>query len=99
MMLEIFIFVIFQSLAINGFEQSMGEGMILNFYKKWLQKQKSWIGKPLGLCIQCASSVIGGIIFWPAALYCFGYKPIEWYVWGVDILVLVSLNLFIYKRL
>lgn len=99
MMIEILIFVLFQGLAINGFQLAMDEGMILNPYKKWLQKQKSWIGKPMGLCIKCSSSIGGAITFWPAALNAFGWHPIELFAWIFDVFVLVSINFFIYKRL
>ena len=99
MMLEILIFVLFQGLAINGFQQAMDEGMILNSYKKWLLKRKKWIGKPLGLCIRCAASVGSAVTFWPCALYCYGWHPFELYVWVLDALVLISVNFIIYKRL
>lgn len=99
MMLEILIFVLFQGLAINGFQQAMDEGMILNWYKNWLKKQKTWIGKMGGLCIKCASSVGGSITFWPAALYAFGFRPIEFFAWVFDIFVLVSVNWILYKKM
>lgn len=99
MMLEFLIFVLFQALAINGFQQSMDDGMILNPYKKWLQKRKSWIGKPLGLCIKCSASVGSIVTFWPVALYCYGWHPFELFAWVFDIFVLVSVNFMIYKKL
>jgi len=64
-MLEALIFVLFQGLAINGFQQAMDEGMIFNPYKNWLKKQKSWVGKPMGLCIKCSASVGSMVTFWP----------------------------------
>lgn len=98
-MIDILIFVFFQGLFINGFYQSMDEGMILNGYKKWLQKQKSWIGKPLGLCIKCASSVGGTVTFWPAVLLCFGWNPVEVLAWVMDIFILVAVNWWIFKKM
>lgn len=98
MMFEILIFVLFQGLAINGFQLAMDEGMILNPYKKWLQKRKQWVGKIGGLCIKCASSLGGSITFWPSALYVFGFKPIEIFAWIFDIFVLVYVNFFLYKK-
>lgn len=98
-MIDVLVFVILQGLAINGFQQAMDEGMIFNSYKKWLQKKKSWIGKPLGLCIKCASSVGGTITFWPVALYSYGFRQIELFAWVFDIFVLVSINFWIYKKL
>jgi hypothetical protein len=99
MMTEILIFVLFQGLAINGFNQAMDEGMIFNVYKKWLQKRPSWIGKPLGLCIKCSASVGSLVTFWPVALYCYGWHPFEIYVWIFDAFVLISVNWIIYKKL
>lgn len=99
MMTEILIFVFLQGLAINGFNLSMQEGMILSGYKTWLKKQKTWIAKPLGLCIQCSASVGGSITFWPAVLYVYGWRPIELFAWVFNIFVLVSVNFWIYKKL
>ena|SRR5579872_1315136 len=99
MMLEIFIFVLFQGLAINGFYQAMDEGMILSEYKNWLKKQKKWFGKPMGLCIKCAASVGGTITFWPAALFAYGWRPIELFAWVFDLFVLVTINFWIFKNL
>jgi len=99
MMLEILIFVLFQGLAINGFQQSMDKGMILEGYKKWLERRKPWVGKPMGLCIKCSASVGGTVTFWPAALYAFGFRPIEIFAWVFDIFVLISINWLIYKKL
>lgn len=98
-MINFLIFVILQGLAINGFQQAMDEGMIFEGYKKWLKKQKPWMGKMFGLCIKCASSVGGSITFWPAALYAFGFRPIELFAWVFDIFVLVSVNFWIFKKL
>lgn len=99
MMLEILIFVLFQGLAINGFHQAMDEGMIFNGYKNWLKKRKAWFGKPMGLCIKCSASVGGTITFWPAALYAYGWRPIELFAWVFDIFVLVVINFWIFKKL
>jgi uncharacterized membrane protein YeiB len=98
MMLEILIFVLFQSMAINGLVLSMEDGMILNGYKRWLKSRKNWFSHPMGLCIRCSASVFGTITFWPAALLGFGWKPIEVFAWIMDIFVLVYLNSFLYKR-
>lgn len=99
MMIDALIFVLLQGLAINGFQQVMDGGMIFNPYKKWLQKQKSWIGKPGGLCIKCLSSTGGTITFWPSALYCYGFHWFEIFVWIFDIFVLVYVNFYFYKKM
>jgi len=98
MMLEILIFVLFQGLAINGFQQAMDEGMILNGYKFWLKSKKSWFGKPMGLCIRCMASVGGSITFWPAALYGYGFRWVEVFAWVMDIFVLVYINFYFFKK-
>lgn len=98
-MLELLIFIFFQGLSINGFQQSMEDGMILNPYKKWLQKMPSWIGKPLGLCIKCSASIGSIVTFWPVALYVYGWHPFEIFVWVFDIFVLVSVNWILYKKM
>lgn len=99
MMLEFLIFVLFQGLAINGFQQAMDDGMILSSYKKWLKRQRSWIGKPLGLCIKCMASVGSIVTFWPVALYVYGFRPFEIFVWIFDSFVLISVNWWIYKKM
>lgn len=96
-MTDILIFVLFQGLAINGFQQAMDEGMILNGYKKWLQKQNSWIGKPMGLCIRCMSSTGSIVTFWPAVLFVYGWRPIEIFAWLFDMAALVTVNWLVYK--
>ena len=98
MMLEILIFVLLQGLAINGFQMAMDEGMILNPYKKWLQRQKGWVGRPMGLCIKCMAATYGTLTFWPSALCAFGFKPIELFAWIMDIFVLVYINFYLYKK-
>lgn len=99
MMLDILVFVLLQGLAINGVHRSMDEGMILSWYRNWLKKQRSWIGKPMGLCIICMSSVGGTLTFWPTALYVFGWNPIEIFAWVFDMFILVYINFFLYKKL
>lgn len=99
MMTEALIFVLFQGLAINGFQQAMDEGMIFNPYKKWLQKMPSWIGKPFGLCVKCSASVGSIVTFWPTVLYCYGWHPFELYAWVFDALILISVNWIIFKKL
>lgn len=99
MMIDSLIFVLFQGLAINGFQQAMEEGMIFNPYKKWLQKQKHWIGMPMGLCVRCMSSTGSVVTFWPAVLYRYGWHPTEVFAWVFDIFVLVSINFWIYKKI
>jgi hypothetical protein len=98
-MINFFLFVILQGLAINGFQQAMDDGMILSGYKSWLKKRKSWIGKMGGLCIKCSASIGSSITFWPTALYFYGWNWFEVLVWVFDALVLISVNWLIFKKL
>lgn len=98
-MIDFLIFVILQGLAINGFQQAMDEGMILNGYKNWLKKRKPWVGKIGGLCIKCSASIGSIITFWPTVLHFYGWNPFEILVWLFDALALISINWIIFKRL
>lgn len=93
------VFVILQAIFCNGFYESMNEEMILNGYKKWLKKRKMWIGKPLGLCVQCSSSALGAITFWPVCLMAFGFHWQEVPLFLYDIFILVYLNFYFFKKL
>jgi hypothetical protein len=98
MMVDILIFVFIQGLAINGFYMAMDEGMILNPYKKWLQKRKAWFGKPAGLCIRCMASMYGTLTFWPATVFAYGFRWIEVLAWIMDLFDLIYLNFYLYKK-
>lgn len=98
-MIDWIIFLFLQGLFINGISLSMGEGMILSRYKNWLKKRHEWIGKPFGLCVMCMSSVFGTITFWPMILYIYGFRPIELFAWVIDCFSLVSISLWVYKKI
>lgn len=109
------VFVILQSLAINGWHECFtGEKLIDGVTKtidyqgmigymiapKWIEKNKRKAWlKPVIGCIKCESSVMGGITFWGAVIPIFGFHPIEILVFIFDVFILVSLNWFIFKRL
>lgn len=94
------VFVVLQSLAINGIHESMSEGQVLNPFKKWLSKYVSeyWMN-PLGNCVRCMASVYGSITFWFLVVPIFGFYFIEILIFIFDVFILVSLNYFFYKRL
>lgn len=98
LVISFFVFVLIQGLAINGVYEAMREKMILNFFRKWLLKQPSWIANPLGLCVKCMASVWGGIFFWGTVLPIFGFHFIEIWVYIVDVFVLVVVNFQVYKK-
>lgn len=94
------IFVILQSICINGIFESFREGMIFSFLiSSFLSKHKvkKW-SKPVWSCVKCMSSVWGGIIYWPIVLCVYGFRPIEIYVFICDVFILVYLNNFFYKK-
>lgn len=61
-------------------------------------KQKQW-AKPIFTCVRCMASLYGSITFWIPVIWLFNFCSIEIYFWIVDIVSLVSLNWYIYKRL
>lgn len=88
-----------QSVFINGIKESMKENNILHFYDKWIRTLPSELGKPMGVCIKCASSFWGGVTYWPFVLIVFGFHWQEILVFVMDVGVLVYLNLFFYKKI
>lgn len=94
------IFVVLQSIAINGIYESMRQGNLLYPFKNWLSKYVSnhWM-KPLGDCIRCMSTVYGGITFWGTVLPVFGFCYFEIWVFIIDVFILCSLNYYFYKKL
>lgn len=109
-----FIFVVFQSLVINGvYESFKGSkyvdengkvtygGMIFyNISPKFFEKVRfKWWVKPMWGCIKCMASVWGAITFWPTVIYLFGFLWVEIPIFIADVFMLVYLNYFFYKRI
>lgn len=94
------LFVVLQSLFINGVKECFSEGNIFNKLGKWLDKtiKKEWIKKPLYKCCKCMASLYGAITFFPVVIYLFGFTWEEIPVFLFDIGILVYLNYFLYKR-
>lgn len=108
------IFLLIEALAINGvYEAFKGncwedlkrgrlcEGNIFykinpSFFEK--HRGKSWT-LPLWGCVKCQSSIIGGIIFWGAVLFLFGFHWVEIPIYVCNTFVLVTLNWIIYKKI
>jgi hypothetical protein len=100
LLVSFLIFVLLQSLFINGVKYSMSEGMILEGLSKWLRsKLGNYWFKPFGGCVSCMSSVYGTITFWVSIFPIFGFSFYELWVWVVDVFILVVLNFIIYKKL
>ena len=108
------IFLILQSLAINGWHTCFEGGCVEDihagkkcsgniFYKispSFFEKNKGkeW-ARPLWGCVRCESSVIGALTYWPVVLSLFGFYSVEVLVFIFDVFILVSLNYYIYKRI
>lgn len=108
------IFVVLQSLAINGWHACFEGGCVDDlhvgkkcsgniFYKispPFFEKNKGkeW-ARPLWGCVRCESSAIGALTYWPIVLWLFGFHIIEILVFIFDVFILVYLNYFLYKKL
>ena len=109
-----FLFIFMQAAYINGFFEAcrggcvneMNKGRICTgmvIYKlapEWFDRNKhrEW-SKPIFSCVKCMSSFHGGITFWPAAIYFFGFHWVQVPVYVFDVFILVTVNWFIYKKL
>jgi hypothetical protein len=109
------VFVVLQSLAINGIYESFRgsaikddvsgkvsyQGMV--FYMiapKFFEKYKyKYWSKNIFSCIKCMSSTYGALTYFPFVVYVFGFRWIEVPVFLFDVFVLVTLNWMIYKKL
>lgn len=93
------VFIILQSLFINGVNESFSEGNIFYPLRKQLDKYLSeWIKKPLYSCVKCQSSLYGTATLMPSVIYLFGFKIIEIPILIFDIFILVTANFIVYKR-
>lgn len=108
------LFVVLQSLSINGFHYSMQGGCVNDLHKGKVCKgnalymicpsffesnKNKWWSAPLWSCIKCMSSFWGAVTFWPVVVYLFGFHWPEIGVFLFDIPILCSLNYYIYKKL
>lgn len=79
------------------------EGNIFYKVSLWFNKRENrickFLSKPLFNCIRCMASIWGTITFWVAVIPIIGFYPQEIIVWLFDILILVSLNWQIYKKM
>lgn len=94
------LFAIIQAFIINGYKESLNEGMILYGFSKFIEntiKSEYW-RKPITSCVRCLSSTIGAITFWPFVLIVFGWHWQEIFIYISDVFVLVYLSWYFYKR-
>lgn len=78
-------------------------GNLLFPVAKWVgtRKSKFWklISRPFSQCIRCAASLWGAVTFFPIVIWVFGFEWWEFGVYVFDVLILVSLNWLVYKKL
>lgn len=113
-LIELFVFIVLQSLFINGVNECFKggcindmtdgkkcQGMIFyNINPDFFEKHKgsNW-AKPFWTCVKCMSSVWGAATFWPVVVYLFGFNWVEIPVFIFDATALVTMNWIIYKKL
>ena len=56
-MMDTLVFLVINSLFINGLKIAMEEGMILEWLGKWGEKWLGYLWMPLGGCVTCMASV------------------------------------------
>lgn len=95
------LFVLIQSLAINGLKLCFDKEEIFYKVRLLLDRilRREWMRKPLYSCVKCMSSFWGGISFWSVVIPLFGYHNFEISIFIFDVFILVYLNYFIYKRI
>lgn len=94
------LFVICQSLAINGLKETFSKEHIFYPIAKFMDEKISaeWIKKPVYKCVRCMSSVWGTVTFWGFVIPIFGFYKIEIPIFIFDVFMLVYINYFFYKR-
>lgn len=108
------IFVVLQSLALNGLfecfkgasikkdngEHDYYDGMIIYMMApKFFEDNRKKFWAKTYTCIKCISGWAGTLSFWVIVYPVFGFKWVEVIVNGFDILILISLNQYFYKKL
>lgn len=99
-LLSFIVFVFIQALFINGLKLCFDNGEILDWWPKFVNKyvkSEKW-KKPLYSCVKCLSSTAGSILYWSFVLMVFGVYWQEIVVWIADIISLVFVNFYLYKR-
>lgn len=94
------LFVVLQTLFINGWNECFKQDMIFYPVRKFLLKHIPEVYlRPLILCVKCEASIIGSITFWGTVLPIFGFHWFEIWVFIGDVFILVTLNWLVYKKL
>jgi len=89
-MIDTLMFMLINSMFINGLKLAMEEGMILSRLGKWGEKWLGYLWQPLGGCVTCMASVYS-IPYWLT------------FDWNLPMLImyipsLAALNTIIYNR-
>ncbi len=94
-----FVYVILQSLFINGVKELFNEDMLLYKIRLWADKKTpTFLRKILYGCIRCMGGLYGVLTFMPVVVYIFGFRWEEIFVQIFDIGILIYLNYYFYKR-
>lgn len=108
------LFVVLQSLAINGIHYSFSGGCVQEISKgkickgnifymispSFFEKHRGkWWTSNLWGCVRCMASTYSAFTFWPTVVYLFGFHWCEVFVFVFDVFILISLNYYIYKKL
>lgn len=93
-----FLFIVIQSLVINGIKGTFEEGMIFEKYGKWV-KELGRNFKFMGSCVKCMAVSFGGLMYWPFVLYIFGFEVWEVLIFVANAFCVSSLSFYFYKNL
>lgn len=93
------VFIVLQSMFINGVKELYSEGMLFYKFRLFIDKYISdfW-RKPIYSCIRCMAGLYGAITFFPTTIYLFGWKWELIPVYIFDVGILIFLNFYFYKR-
>lgn len=93
------VFVVLQSLFICGVKELYNDGMIFHKFRLFIDKHvNDFWRKPIYTCVRCMSGLYGALTFFPTAIYFFGFRWEEIFVFLFDVGILIYLNYFFYKR-
>jgi len=100
LLVSFILFVLVESLAINGVYESFTNGNIFHRIAPGFidSNRDKWWTKPLYSCTKCMASVWGSIFYWGTVLQVFGFHSFEIWAWIVNVFMLVVVNFQIYKR-
>lgn len=70
-----------------------------SFYRTYqFPVYSKWVRKPIIECVKCMASFWGTLTYWPIMLWVFGFEWWQIPVWIVDMIILVYVNYYWYKK-